>query len=62
MRNSGENMSQMQIAISNITEEHCKNNSESTPPLAGYREKAWIELEEVSLDVGLNKSLLRPLR
>lgn len=62
MRNSGENMSQMQIAISKITEKHYENNSESSPPLPGYRQKVWIEHEEVSLDAGLNKSLLRPLR
>lgn len=38
-RNSGEIMSQMQIAISSTTEEHYENNSESSPPLTGYREK-----------------------
>lgn len=62
MRNSGENMSQMQIAISKTTEKHYKNNSESSSPLAGYRQEVWIEHKEVGLDAGLNKSILRPLR
>lgn len=57
-KNSGKNTSQMQIAITNITEEHYENNSESSPPLTRYREKDWIEYEEVSLGDGLNGSLL----
>lgn len=47
-RNSGEIMSQMQIAISTTTEEHYENNSESSPPLTGYREKDWLEHEQES--------------
>lgn len=47
-RNSGEIMSQMAIAISSSTEEHYENNSESSSPLRGYREKDWLEHEEES--------------
>jgi len=42
-------MSQMQIAISSVTEEHYKNNSKISPPLTGYREKERLKHKEESV-------------
>lgn len=38
-RNRVDPMSQMQISIFSTTKEHYENNSESSPPLTGCREK-----------------------